>query len=196
VNIMATAKVHIKVAQGTFEAEGAEEFVWKIYEDFRDNLQINSAPAEPMNTLTGDAEPGQPAAGAPKRTRSRRPPGNKASKESAPGLSSYRPTIVDDLDTRGIKEFIAPYAMSNHSNNIVAFLKFLETKGRKPASFNDVFTCYRDAGIKVPEAFAQAFIDTRGKKKLIQFTGPNDVELTLRGGNHIDHGGMNKSAKE
>lgn len=194
---MSNAKLHIDVAQGIFEAEGSEDFVWKVYEDFRDNLQSNMAVPEPaaVQTPAGTKDAQSQAGGSVRKARVKRSASNKTAKDAVPGLSGYKPSIVDNLDTLGIKEFIAPYATTNHSNNIVAFLKFLESKGRKPATFDEVFTCYRDAGLKVPVAFGQAFIDTRGKKGFIEFTGANDVELTIRGVNHIDHRGMNRSDK-
>ncbi|PBB39578.1 MULTISPECIES: hypothetical protein [unclassified Mesorhizobium] len=194
---MSNAKLHIDIAQGTIEAEGSEDFVWKVYEDFRDNLQPNMVSKDrPDNqTQAGDQETPPPVSSGGRKPRPKRVTNNKVAKESTPGLRSYRPKLVDDLDTRGIKEFIAPYAMTNHYNNIVAFVKFLESKGRKPATFDQVFTCYRDAGIKLPVAFPQAFIDARRNKGFIEFTGSEDVDLTIRGTNHIDHGGMNKPAQ-
>jgi hypothetical protein len=192
---MTATKLHINLVQGIIDAEGDESFVWKVYEDFKTQLGQHANTAV---TAHDDADESVDVESTPSpnmisKTKARR--STKQSKGNAIGLSGYKPKLVNDLDTSGIKDFIAPYAMTTHPNNIVAFIKFLESKGRKPASFDHVYTCYRDAGIKVPEAFGQAFVDARGKKSFIQFTDPTNVELTIRGANHIEHGGMQKLDK-
>lgn len=197
---MPNVKLHINLSQGIIDAEGEEGFVWKVYEDFRDRLNWNVDLANTPEVDAGASEeeeevPTYPIKQPSKKGRSKRSSPNKGTKTQSPGLSSYKPRLVDNLDTNGIKDFIASYAMTNHANNIVGFVKFLESKGRKPATFDEIYTCYRDAGLRIPEAFAQAFMDTRGKKSFIQFSGPTDVELTLRGSNHIEHGGMNNKDK-
>ncbi|WP_349956956.1 hypothetical protein [Rhizobium sp. ZPR3] len=192
---MSTAKLHINIAQGIIDAEGDAEFVLKVYEDFRDRL---GNAVDWGGLAEGDSDADQAdetpatakATAGSKKNKIKKPPSGKPQRAS--NGATYKPRLVDDLDTQGLKEFIADYNMTTHANNIVAFLKFLEGKGRKPATFDEVFTCYTDAGIKVPTAFVQAFRDTASKKKFIEFTDSGGVELTLRGGNHINHGSMSK----
>ncbi|MBY3136738.1 hypothetical protein [Rhizobium laguerreae] len=194
---MSVAKLHINISQGIIDAEGDVEFVTKVYEDFRDRLGHTMDGDRFSAVEANDDEyeaptPVQPAVGVTKKGKSKRAQASRASKSSTGGTGAYKPHLVDDLDTTEIKDFIARYSMTNHSNNIVAFLKFLESKGRKPATLDEVFTCYRDAGIKLPIAYVQAFRDAASKKRFIEFTDSTSVELTLRGGNHIDHGSMDK----
>ncbi len=194
---MSTAKLHINIAQGIIDAEGDVEFVLKVYEDFRDRLSHAVDGGGLAETETHAGESDEPAVAAKagtatKKGKTKRSPSGKSQRSS--NGAAYKPRLVDDLDTQGLKEFIADYSMTNHPNNIVAFLKFLEGKGRKPATLDEVFTCYKDAGVKLPTAFVQAFRDTSSKKKLIEFVDSTSVELTLRGANHIDQGNMSKKS--
>ncbi len=194
---MSTAKLHINIAQGIIDAEGDVEFVLKVYGDFRDRLShavdVSSlAETETRADESDERTVTSKTGSAPKKARTKRSSSGKSQRSS--NGAAYKPRLVDDLDTQGLKEFIAEYSMTNHPNNIVAFLKFLEGKGRKPATLDEVFTCYKDAGIKLPTAFVQAFRDTSSKKKFIEFVDSTSVELTLRGANYIDHGSMSKKS--
>jgi hypothetical protein len=200
---MSNVKLHINITQGIIDAEGDHEFVWRVYEDFRNRLATTAAPSpSPVPSEVIDTESPHPQGievadeeRAKKRPKKRQSSsqGNTGSKErGAPGVTSHRPKVLPNLDTTGVKEFLSQYQLTNHTNTIVAISKFLESKGLSPASFDAFFTCYSDSSLKVPEAFGQAFVTARGKG-FINFITVNDVELTLRGKNHIDHGGIKKA---
>ncbi len=192
---MSTAKLHINIHQGLIEAEGSEDFVYRVYSDFKDLIKWeNSRP--PLEAALVDSPDDRSSVGATKgievgeRPKSRRRAKIVQNKESAPSITNHKPKIVSDLDTNGIKEYLSNYNVGNHANIIVAIIHFLKKKGREAVSADDIFTCYRDGGIKLPEKFGQAFIDTKNKKGYIEFAGPDLIELTIRGVNHIEHGGM------
>jgi hypothetical protein len=202
---MANVKLHINVSQGIIDAEGDQEFVWRVYEDFRDRL--GAAPASFPGPAVSEGQPSAEAESVSlpatsteskgkKRPAKRRQPSAVASstsiKDKPLGITGYRPRILTDLDTSGLKEFIGGYTLANNRDIIVVLTRFLETKGVKPASLDAYFTCYRDAAFRIPEKFGQAFADARSKKGFIEFTGPDDIALTIRGTNHIDHGGIKK----
>ncbi|YBV97008.1 hypothetical protein M1D80_08925 [Phyllobacteriaceae bacterium JZ32] len=201
---MTNVKLHINITQGIIDAEGAQEFVWRVYEDFRDRLGTQPLPSvtasSPDNT---DIEESTPHDTQPTLVeKQRKKPKKKASSSAtatngkdkgSPGITGHKPKLLPDLDTKGIKEFLGQYQLGNNSDIIVAICKFLESKGVSPASVDAFYTCYQDAGLKLPEAFGQAFVNTRGNKKgFINFTTVDDIELTTRGRNHIDHGGIKK----
>ncbi len=193
---MSAAKLHINITQGIIDAEGDVEFVMKVYEDFRDRISTateSDKGTEPdtVDTDSDETASENSASAGVRKSKSKRAPSSRPTRSSVSG-NAYKPRLVDDLDTSGLKDFIAGYSMTNHSNNIVAFLKFLEGKGRKPATLDEVYTCYRDASVKLPTAYVQAFRDAASKKRFIEFIDATSVELTIRGSNHIDHGSMDK----
>lgn len=202
---MSITKLHINLVQGILNVEGDVEFVREVYRDYREGLL-----AKPIDTPTStsgiainvDDREGSAAAISGSKAKDsgrkvRKPSANKASKEGGSGISSYKPTLVSDLDTKDIKEFLATYDPKSHYDNIVLFSLYLERQGISPASFDQIYTCYRDAQVKTPTAFPQAFIDLRGnKKRFIDFTDPTNVSLTERGRNHGLFGGIKKKASE
>lgn len=201
---MSNVKLHINITQGIIDAEGDQEFVWRVYEDFRDRLGSSPVPTarasvvEDIDTSEDEASSAiSPSEAKPKKRQQRRKAAtinasSPSSREKPIGITTHKPRLLPDLDTTGIKEFIGEYMLTNNRDTIVAMAKFLETKGVKPASLDAFFTCFKDAGLKVPVAFGQAFVDTRNKRGFLEFSGPDDITLTIRGDNHIDHGGIKK----
>ncbi|PTV74731.1 hypothetical protein [Agrobacterium pusense] len=200
---MSSVKLHINLVQGILDVEGDIEFVREVYRDYRDGLIAKSTDADAGSVTSNGIDVGGAATannGSKENDggrRRRKPSANKALKESGSGISSYKPALVGDLDTKDIKTFLRDYEPKNHYDNIVLFTLYLERKGISPAAFNQIYTCYRDAQIKTPVAFAQAFIDARGNKRgFIEFTDPTNVTLTERGRNHGQFGGIKKKAVE
>ena len=62
---MNTTKIHINLKQGILEAEGSEEFVTRIYSDFKENIKaghFDSAPVtdQPANVKAVKTKPKSP----------------------------------------------------------------------------------------------------------------------------------------
>jgi len=175
---MANAKLHINLHQGLIEAEGEEAFVLK-----------HAPPPPPANP--GEKPPNaedKPGRAAPKR-RTRRNGGREATGDTeAPGVSKYTPNRDPSLDLSKLKDFIAPYKPKNNAEKIVIYAHFLRDVLKKdPCSVDQVYSCFRHMKDKVPEAFGQAFINTRGDTYgYITFTSVNDIKLTIAGENHFE----------
>lgn len=196
---MSNVKLHINISQGIIDAEGDQEFVWRVYEDFRDRLGAGFPIAEPhipendevsgeVATSDVSAENAKPK----KRPQRKKQSQGSTGKEKQGGITTHKPRILSSLDTSGVKEFLAQYKLASHTETIIAMTRFLEGKSITPASLDAYFTCYNDAGLKTPEAFGQAFVNAR-TKGFITLTTPEDVSLTIRGRNHLDHGGVKKA---
>jgi hypothetical protein len=203
---MTNVKLHINITQGIVDVEGDQEFVWRIYEDFRDRL-ANIADVMPAPSEVGTADmPNTPIMDVQSvpleksRKRTKRRPAvvtvsTNGKEKPTPGVTGHKPRLLPNLDTQGIKEFLGQLKLTNNSDIIAAIGRFLETKGQSAASVDAYFTCFHDAGLKPPEAFGQAFVTARGNTKgFITFTTVDDIELTIRGRNRVDHGDLKKKA--
>ncbi|MDQ1197415.1 hypothetical protein [Agrobacterium sp. SORGH_AS 787] len=200
---MTNVKLHINITQGIIDAEGDQDFVWRVYEDFKDRIVSINPSAAPPIADNQDATEVTPDIQTVQADKQRKKPKRRASpvavstggkEKSAPRITSHKPRLLHDLDTGGIKEFLAQFNLTNNSDIIAAIGKFLETKGRPMASVDAYFTCFHDASIKPPEAFGQAFVKARGNTKgYITFTTADDIELTIRGRNRVDHGDIKKT---
>ncbi|WP_417834447.1 hypothetical protein [Thalassospira xiamenensis] len=181
-------KLNIDIHRGVLEVEGSEDLVLRIYDDFKDRLLSDTGMPEKNNDHSEALE--TPSPSAPKKARVRKrvsksPPSNKeASKKSNGGHDS--PKINADLDLRGLEEFYSKYAPSNNNEKILLFVFYLkEIMNIAQVSSNDVFTCFKKMNQKIPKAYVQAFIDTRGQKGFVKYESLDDIELSINGQNFV-----------
>ncbi|MCO6388497.1 hypothetical protein [Aliihoeflea sp. 40Bstr573] len=113
-------------------------------------------------------------------------------KDGAAAAPAFKPALVNDLATTDLKSYMTNFDPKSNYDYIALFMSYLEDKKISPVTFNHVYTCFRDAQIKAPVAFRQAFIDTRNKKGFVEFSSPFDVSLTERGRNHVQFGELKK----
>ena len=175
------AKLKIDLKQGLVEVEGTEEFVAKIYSDFKDRLSKQPAPSALTPTPTDEATEAKPT--------------EVEKKRSSPGKNKGKaPTFVKDLNLQehgqqpSLKDFIAPFAAKSASSWNLLFVYYLVKNQRaKPITLDHVYTCYKAVGAKPPSAFYQSLIDTANKKGWLNTDNIDDISLSLIGENHVDH---------
>ena len=181
-----TVKVRIDLRAGTLEAEGSEDFVRDLYEDFRDRVVEFAPSPEPSR---GRAEAPPPLAA--KKTGTERRSG--ATKST--GVKAQAPVFLKELDlvTKGsrvgLKDFIKRYrklkGAQEHNGVFVYYLAKIADV--KPITVDHVYTCYKDVGAKPPTAFVQSLWDTARKKATIDTSSVQDIKLTMRGENWVEH---------
>lgn len=186
-----TTKLHVNLSQGIIDVEGDPAFVRAIYDDFKNQLLDSlkgigpASPAyEPKFADAPDAGNDTPA----KPKAKRRASGKRKSsgEQDGSGISSEAPKLDKQLDTAKLPAFYAGYTVKNHPEKILVFLKFLtEVAGVESPNSDQVFTCYKAVGEKLPVAFAQAFRDTSGKG-YIDLKSSTDMPVTIAGDNHFN----------
>ncbi|MCX8996498.1 hypothetical protein NOF55_05200 [Rhizobiaceae bacterium BDR2-2] len=198
-----TAKLHINISQGIIDVEGDPELVQAIYADFKEQLLesvkgVASAPAasvqEPVSSENGDAASG--AANKPKAKRRAAAKKKANGDEGGSGVVADSPKLDKNLDTSGLGTFYGKYVPKNNAEKILIFLKFM-TEDLKISNPNtdQVYTCFKATGEKIPKAFAQAFYDTSSKLGYIDFRSSTDMPITIAGDNHFNHTLKKKGAE-
>lgn len=189
-----TTKLHINLAQGIIDIEGDPDLVRAIYQDFKDQLldAVTRAPpasAAPMPAPapTGNSDNASDASGKPKPKR-RAPAKKKANgDENVSGVVADSPKLDKNLDTSGLGAFYGKYVPKNNAEKILIFLKFMvDELGIESPNTDQVYTCFKATGEKIPKAFAQAFYDTSSKLGYIDFRGATDLPITIAGDNHFN----------
>lgn len=95
--------------------------------------------------------------------------------------------ILKDLDLAKLRDFMAPYAPENQMERSALYVNFLkEVLGITSITPDHIFSCFSHMKEKLPVAFGQHLIDTRARKKWIDFTTGDDIVLTTVGLNHIN----------
>ena len=197
-----TTKLHINISQGIIDVEGDPELVRAIYDDFKAQLldAVKLAPASPAPAPTpASTENGEGAIEAPNRPKPKRRTAYKKKvngEENASGVVADAPKFDKYLDTSRLVAFYAKYAPKNNPEKILIFLKFMtEELNIESPNTDQVYTCFKISGEKIPKAFAQAFYDTSSKNGYIDFISSTDLPITIAGDNHFNHTLKKKGAE-
>jgi hypothetical protein len=181
---METTRIRIDLAQGIVEAEGSEEFVRSIYDDFRSSLEDQTTEkASRANSQTKKK-------GATKKKGSG---GRTKTKRSGAGRGS--PSIVKDLDLSGggkkqkLRDFYNKFKpSSNFEKNLIFVYYLTQELGMTGVTVDHVFTCYRDIpGIKAPTALQQSLWDTTNRRGWLDTASSEDIKVTVPGINYLEH---------
>lgn len=193
---MTTAKLHIDLSQGVIEIEGDSELVREIYIDFKERLAggviFTSASAHRPNATTeasGEADNGGSGITGKLKPKRRTSPKKKpASEDSSNGIIADAPKLDKNLDISALGEFYGQFAPKNNAEKILIFLKFITEKLMIESPNTDqVYTCFKITGEKIPKAFAQAFYDASSKHGFIDFRSSVDMQISIVGDNHFNH---------
>jgi hypothetical protein len=197
-----TTKLHINISQGIIDVEGDPELVRAIYADFKEQLLqsvkggVSAAPPVREPRPTGNGEVAGDPANKPKAKR--RAPGKKKTSgdEGGSGVATDSPKLDKNLDTSGLGAFYGKYVPKNNAEKILIFLKFMtEELDIGNPNTDQVYTCFKATGEKIPKAFAQAFYDTSSKLGYIDFRSSVDLPITIAGDNHFNHTLKKKGAE-
>lgn len=198
-----TTKLHINISQGIIDVEGEPDLVRAIYDDFKEQLleavkrtPPASAPPAPSQSPTESVEGASEASGKPKPKRRAAPKKKANGDESASGVVADSPKLDKNLDTSGLGAFYGKYTPKNNAEKILIFLKFMVGElGIESPNTDQVYTCFKATGDKIPKAFAQAFYDTSSKLGYIDFRSSIDLPITIAGDNHFNHSLKKKGAE-
>ncbi len=189
-----TTKLRIDVSQGLIDIEGDPQLVREIYADFKTHLLsgvkfAQTASHASQSAATG-AETDEQTPPASKPKAKRRPAAKKKTNgdDSGSGVVADSPKLDKSLDTSGLGTFYGQFAPKNNAEKILIFLKFMtESLSIESPNTDQVFTCFKATGDKIPKAFAQAFYDTSSKLGYIDFRSSTDLPITIAGDNHFNH---------
>jgi hypothetical protein len=187
---MSITKIHINLKQGIIEAEGSEEFVERIYKDFRENVTSKVDLEHDVDETKGSGvkdKPTNPAsAAAPKKQSAQKPKSKGGAVEAS---------LVKDLDLTGggtsesLRDFCAKYVIkTNLERNLVFTYYLANVLNLKEFGINHLFTCYRNIpGTKLPGNLKQSIYDTSSKGWIAVKSIDNDISVPVMGINHIEH---------
>ena len=190
-------KLHINITEGVIDVEGDSDLVRQVYSDFKERLLKGLADVPTPKSESGQAASGRAARSRRTGSSKNSSSGRKAASEDGSSVSADAPKLDKDLDTSTLAAFYRDIEARNHPEKILVFLTFLTEKLEIGAPNTDqVYTCYKAAGERLPKAFGQAFRDTSGSRfGYINYKSPTDLTITLNGQNHFKLDIKRKSAE-
>jgi len=185
------AKLHIDLSQGLVDVEGSEELVRAVYEDVKDRIhapgqRTRSHGTEDSAQSSGHAEAKTGDAG--DKPASARP--TKQGRNKGPESHSIVGAL--DLSSNGgkpsLRDFLKAYDVkSNYERNVLFVYYLINHAKLEKVNDNDIFTCYRNVGAKLPKFFNQGLFDTANKRGYINTKSLDDIKLTNAGINAVEH---------
>ncbi len=190
------SKLHIDLFQGLVEVEGDTDLVREVYRGLKDRL-LSHTPAQSRPPADSPDEPPSTETNGEAKAKSKRRslPRKKADSDSgSSGISADAPRLDKNLDTSKLGPFYGRFKPKNAGEKILIFLKYItEELGQDQPNTDQVFTCFKKSGERIPTAFKQAFHDTSSRHGYIDFNSTTDVSITIAGDNHFND--MLKAAK-
>ena len=174
-------RLKIDLDEGILEVEGTEAFVKSIYEEFKSGL-LGKAGKEGTEHRNRRAKQIHP----PKTE------GEMGSRRHKKKPASY--AIVKDLDLSGkknkqsLRDFFKLKSPSTNMEKNVVFIYYLQkTAAVEGITANHVYSCYKDVGIKIPQALEQSLIDTAHHKGWIDTSSMDNLKVATPGENFVEH---------
>ena len=155
------AKIKIDIMNGLFEAEGDEQFIREMYQDFQPRKQAGIG------------------VGSPKKSN-----GEIRSGETYPIMKD----INLSMDRITLKQFYQEKNPTSALERNAVFVYFLERiLELEKISIGHIYTCYKDLGIKPPAKLRQSLADTSSKKGWLLTGSMNDLKITPKGDSFVEH---------
>ena len=176
-------RLHIDLVNGTLEVEGEEEFVDKIYKDFKERLATSETSLKPLKIIKEKKSRAKSKLGIKKTTQTSTKSKTKSFKES------YTP--VKDLDLAkgsrdmSLKDYYKQKSPRSFIDKNVVFVFYLKkTVKVTQVTLNHIYTCYEEVSSRKPAAFKQSVADT-SRKGYLNTASYEDINITVRGENLI-----------
>lgn len=91
-------------------------------------------------------------------------------------------------NSKSLKEFFAEFQSKTFFEKNLLFLYYLEKLLKTDSiSINHIYTCYKNAGEKVPGNLYQSLVDTKNYKGWIESKDINNLKITIAGENYVEH---------
>lgn len=177
-------KLILNLQQGLIEAEGDKDFVLQIYSDFKEKIVIG-APSKPDDKKSSTEKSSTSKKPASRKNNEKRK--TRASKK--PGRYSLNRDInlYAEGNKPSLEDFIKGYAASSNQHRYLLIAHYLkEIKGVSKVGVDEVYTCLKKLGVKIPN-IEQGLRDTASIKGWLDTSSSDDISITVAGENAIEH---------
>ena len=174
-------KIKIDLLTGNIEAEGSQEFVEMIYNDFKDKLTIGLGEETPIQDSHQIIK---------KPLKAKAPKKSAKSKGSKPTLSILKDLNLDgDGNTQGLREFFGQHKPSTNFQRNLIFTYYLQyILEITDITLDHIYSCYRHiSSLKVPQQLQQSLWDTSFRKGWLDTSQAEEIKVAIPGMNYLEH---------
>jgi hypothetical protein len=179
------ARITVKGRETVIEIEGSEKYVES---KLKDPSSLDELLSKVVSKKQGKGTSGQKRGGKTQTKRGRKKEGYQ---------------IVKDLDLSGnkskksLKDFYREKQPTKNLERNAVFVYYLKNIAKVPnVNKNHVYTCYKDVEERVPGNLKQSLLDTSHHKGWVDTTNMDDLKISTRGENFVEHDlPLNKKSK-
>jgi len=183
------SKIHINLTQGVLEVEGDADFVRSIYDDFKSKMSFKpSVPAiTGVKSIVDVEKPLLATSNSNKQSAA-----SKSSSATKKKGTSKTPTLNKNLnlfregDKPSLKDFMSGYRAKTDMARNLLFVHYLrEIKGLENIGVDEIYTCYKNMGLKIPKDIQQSLLNTAFNKGWLDTASLSNVIITVAGENAV-----------
>lgn len=180
-------KLRIDFHEGILEVEGEETFVKMVYQDYKDKFNFD-AKSQSKHQATEQKFTNQSGKDVNRESVKKSPKPKNRIKESY--------AIVKDLDLspKGGKQSLRDFYKEKFTGPAPAmeinavFVYYLQKiAGITNITLSHIYTCYKDAGARVPAALRQSLLDTSHRKGWVDTSSFEKLVIATQGENFVEH---------
>lgn len=188
-------RLYIDLVKGTLEVEGEEEFVDKIYKDFKTELaDFQNEPRSSKDTKEGISDE-KPKLATVRRKQSLTKSRPRASKENYIPVKNLN--LTGNGQDKSLKDFYKDKGPKTFYDKNVVFVYYLKKIAKvEKVTLEHIFTCYVDVGSSKPNAFKQSIADTSSRKGWLDTSSFENIDISIRGENRVEQELPEKGGKE
>jgi hypothetical protein len=183
------SKIHINLTQGILEVEGDADFVRSIYDDFKSKMPLKpSIPAiTGVQSMVNVEKPLLTTSNSNKERAA-----SKSSTATKKKVNSKTPTLNKNLnlfkegDKPSLKDFMSGYKAKTDMARNLLFVHYLrEIKGLENIGVDEIYTCYKNMGLKIPKDIQQSLLNTAFSKGWLDTASLSNITITVAGENAV-----------
>ena len=191
-------KLKIDMFSGTLEVEGDDALVRSVYDDFKDRLLAirpggDATTDQPTPRMSGTATVSAPASVPALDDGSlKRPP--QAARAVGRRRNTVSLSLIKDLDLSdasndfSLTDFYAAKAPQTAMESNAVFVDYLQQIAQVSGiTVDHIYTCYKFAGVKYPNALRQSLADTSSRKNWLDTGSFDNIKLSTAGENFVEH---------
>lgn len=184
------ARIKMVIGGNEFEAEGDEDFLKSLYEDFKTALVVSKRLADTVNTEAGPKQIAAPDLEAPADddTHETIKPQREKRKKRTKSVAADRQLNLRPEGKQSFADFVAAKQPSaNNEKNVASVYYLTDVLCQPGATLSQIVSCYDDRSWRVPSDIKNSLQQTASTQGWINTENSDEIILEVKGRNHVKY---------
>ncbi len=184
------ARIKMVIGSNEFEAEGDEDFLKGLYEDFKTALVVSKRLADTVNTETVPKQITAPDVEASADDNAPEPvkPQREKRKKRTKSVTADRKLNLRPEGKQSFADFVtAKQPATNNEKNVASVYYLTDVLGQPGAGLSQIVSCYDDRDWRVPADIKNSLQQTASTQGWINTENSDEIILEVKGRNHVKY---------